>query len=132
MLSPHQSYPPLEMAQAGIVTITNSCFGKNLGRVANNIISLDRVAEDTISESIGSAILRANVCSKPMDWRRSELGSFVGSGTICPNSGKLQVRKGIFDSLFRHAKPRSASAPHEYNAEELGRLLMLTRASDAG
>jgi hypothetical protein len=90
MVSPHPSYPPLEMAEAGIVTITNSCFGKNLGRVANNIISLDRVAEDTIAEAIASAIPRSNVSPKPWAGRDSGLGSFVESLPNSPNS--LDVR----------------------------------------
>lgn len=116
MLSPHPSYPPLEMAEAGIVTITNSCFGKDLGRKANNIISLDRVTEDTIAEAIASAIRRANVCPE---------GSFVESVPVRPNSGDVQGRKGFLESLFSRSKPSSTPAPHVYNAEELGRLLML-------
>jgi hypothetical protein len=126
MVSPHPSYPPLEMAEAGIVTITNSCFGKNLGRVANNIISLDRVAEDTIAEAIASAILRSNVSPKPWAGRNSGLGSFVESLPNYPNSLDVRGRKGLFDSLFRRSKPCSTPSPHVYNAEELGRLLMLT------
>jgi len=87
MVSPHPSYPPLEMAEAGIVTITNSCFGKDLGRAANNIISLERVTEDAIADAIATAILRANVSPETVDGRRSELSSFVESVPICPNGG---------------------------------------------
>ena len=32
MLSPHPSYPPLEMAEAGVTTITNCYGGKDLRR----------------------------------------------------------------------------------------------------
>jgi hypothetical protein len=128
MLSPHPSYPPLEMAESGIVTITNSCFGKDLGRVANNIISLDRVTEDTIAEAIGSAIMRVNVSPETVDGRKRE--PFVESVPICPNSEELRGKKGFFESLFRRSKPSSMPSPHVYNAEELGRLLMLTRQSE--
>ncbi|MGB6324677.1 MAG: rhamnan synthesis F family protein, partial [Methylocella sp.] len=121
MLSPHPSYPPLEMAEAGIVTITNSCFGKDLGRKANNIISLDLVTEDTIAEAIAGAIRRANVSSE---------GSFVESVPIYPKSGHVRGKNGLFDGLFRWPKPSATASPHVYNAEELGRLLMLTRESE--
>src|SRR3984893_2733319 len=126
MLSPHPSYPPLEMAQAGVVTITNSCFGKNLGRMADNIISLDRVAEDTIADAIASAILRSDVSLETVDNRKSAPGSIVKSVLICPNSGGLRGRTGFFDRLLRGAKPISTPSPQVYSAEELGRLLMLT------
>jgi O-antigen biosynthesis protein len=58
MLSPHPSYPPLEMAQAGLVTITNSCFGKDLTDVSDNIVSLDLVDENTICKAISDAMAR--------------------------------------------------------------------------
>jgi len=125
MLSPHPSYPPLEMAESGIVTITNSCFGKKLGRVADNIISLDRVTEDTIAEAIGSAIMRV---PQTVDGRKRE--PFVESVPIYPSSGELRGKKGFFDSLFRLSKPSSMPSPHVYNAEELGRLLMLMLESE--
>ncbi|MGB6177408.1 MAG: rhamnan synthesis F family protein [Methylocella sp.] len=124
MLSPHPSYPPLEMAEAGIVTITNSCFGKDLGRVANNIISLDRVTEDTIAEAIASAIRRANVAPELADGRKCELGPFVKCVPIYPKSGNVRERNGFFDSLFRQSKPDAPRPVSVYNAEELGRLLM--------
>jgi O-antigen biosynthesis protein len=130
MVSPHPSYPPLEMAEAGIVTITNSCFGKNLGRVANNIISLALVTEDTVAEAIASAILRANVAPELVDGRKSKLGSFVESVPIYPKSGDVRGRKGFFDSLFRRSKPSAPPLKHVYNAEELGRLLMQTLGSE--
>jgi hypothetical protein len=38
----------------------------------------------------------------------------------------VRGRNGLFDSLFRRLKPCSTPSPHVYNAEELGRLLMLT------
>ena len=69
MLSPHPSYPPLEMAQAGLITITNACFGKNLAALSENMLSLDLVSEDTIADAISAAIARANnseLKSKPL------------------------------------------------------------------
>jgi hypothetical protein len=86
MVSPHPSYPPLEMAEAGIVTITNSCFGKDLGRVANNIISLERVTEDAIADAIATAILRANVSPETVD--------VAGANSVHSSSRSRSVRTG--------------------------------------
>jgi hypothetical protein len=118
------------MAEAGIVTITNSCFGKNLSHVANNIISVDKVTDDTIAEAIGSAILRSNVSSEPVDGGNSGPGSLVESGSIYPKSGDVPGKNGFFDRLLRRSKPSATPSPHIYNGEELGRLLMLTRESE--
>ncbi|MEG4027114.1 MULTISPECIES: rhamnosyltransferase WsaF family glycosyltransferase [unclassified Microcoleus] len=40
MESPHPSYPPLEMASAGCVTITNGYYNKNLALRSPNILSI--------------------------------------------------------------------------------------------
>lgn len=54
MVSPHPSYPPLEMAAFGMHVITNSFGNKNLESfsVDGNIISLERLSPHTIAESI--------------------------------------------------------------------------------
>jgi hypothetical protein len=40
MESPHPSYPPLEMASAGAITITNGYYNKNLALRSANILSI--------------------------------------------------------------------------------------------
>lgn len=42
MISPHPSYPPLEMSTFGVRTITNMFREKDLGNFNDNIISLDK------------------------------------------------------------------------------------------
>ena len=42
MISPHPSYPPLEMSTFGVRTITNTFANKDLGSFNDNIISIDR------------------------------------------------------------------------------------------
>jgi hypothetical protein len=52
MLSPHPSYPPLEMAHSGILTITN-CYGdKDLSSWHENIYSLTRIAPEELAKSV--------------------------------------------------------------------------------
>lgn len=56
MLSPHPSYPPLEMAEAGLLTITNGFEGKNLANRFDNIVSLDLLEPATLADAIEAAV----------------------------------------------------------------------------
>jgi hypothetical protein len=60
MLSPHPSYPPLEMAFAGLRTITNAFEGKDLSKRSGNIISVACVTPNTIAEALSRAVREAN------------------------------------------------------------------------
>jgi hypothetical protein len=55
MASPHPSYPPLEMAHFGILTLTNKYANKDLGNSHENIRSLDDIAPDTIARALVQA-----------------------------------------------------------------------------
>lgn len=59
MVSPHPSYPPLEMGYAGLETITNPFDGKDLSRRSPNIVSCERMTPDGIAEELARAIVRA-------------------------------------------------------------------------
>lgn len=52
MISPHPSYPPLEMASAGLLTITNRFEGKDLSQRADTITSITDVAPDAIASAL--------------------------------------------------------------------------------
>ena len=56
MFSPHPSYPPLEMAESGLVTITNLFEGKDLSRRSSNIISLTSVTKFSIADALEVAV----------------------------------------------------------------------------
>ncbi len=56
MCSPHPSYPPLEMAAANLITITNQFVDKDMREFSNHIISLDYVTIENLSDTIYSAI----------------------------------------------------------------------------
>jgi O-antigen biosynthesis protein len=57
-VSPHPSYPPLEMASFGVKVITNDYDSKNLSETNNNIYSLREISTKTLSE------LLDRLCSK--------------------------------------------------------------------
>ena len=50
MVSPHPSYPPLEMAHFGLLTLTNSFANKDLSALHDNIVSIDRIIPDEIAK----------------------------------------------------------------------------------
>jgi hypothetical protein len=58
MMSPHPSYPPLEMASAGCVTITNSYEAKDLTRRGAGFISLGHVTPDSLADALEVALPR--------------------------------------------------------------------------
>jgi hypothetical protein len=56
MVSPHPSYPPLEMAEAGLVTITNNYGNKDLAGIFSNIIALDFIDASKLADAVEAAI----------------------------------------------------------------------------
>ena len=59
MISPHPSYPPLEMAEAGLLTITNGFSGKDLRGRFPAIVSLDTLRPDDLARAIEDAVVAA-------------------------------------------------------------------------
>ena len=58
MASPHPSYPPLEMAHFGALTVTNSFPSKNLTNWHENIITVDRCTPSHIAAALAEACAR--------------------------------------------------------------------------
>ena len=56
MLSPHPSYPPLEMAHSGILTITNSYAGKDLSSWHENIYSVGRIGPEELANGVEACV----------------------------------------------------------------------------
>jgi len=52
MVSPHPSYPPLEMSTFGVKTITNRFANKNLSSFNDNIISLQHCTAQSIASEL--------------------------------------------------------------------------------
>ncbi|MBR3263995.1 glycosyltransferase [Candidatus Saccharibacteria bacterium] len=52
MVSPHPSYPPLEMSSFGVRVITNQYDNKDLGKFNNNIISVNGCDPETIANTL--------------------------------------------------------------------------------
>lgn len=82
MSSPHPSYPPLEMAHFGLLTITNSYANKDLSRSHPNIISVDDLIPETIARALADAC-RAFEENPSQAWGSKTLRpSFIDSGSF--------------------------------------------------
>ncbi len=74
MVSPHPSYPPLEMASAGVYTVTNSYKGKNLAERSDYILSVDRVDPEFVYQALTEALVKIKATQQPLREIR-DLGS---------------------------------------------------------
>ncbi len=52
MVSPHPSYPPLEMAHFGVLTITNTFANKDLSKWHQNIVSIDILTPQNLCNAL--------------------------------------------------------------------------------
>ncbi|NKC28332.1 glycosyltransferase family 4 protein [Ochrobactrum ciceri] len=59
MISPHPSYPPLEMAYSGIRTITNKYMNKDLASRSGFITSIDLPTPELIAQALEDEVNRA-------------------------------------------------------------------------
>lgn len=65
MVSPHPSYPPLEMATFGVKTITNKYENKNWQNFSTNIYALDKCTPDDIAEKLQQICNQFDGMGKP-------------------------------------------------------------------
>jgi hypothetical protein len=80
MSSPHPSYPPLEMAHFGVVTITNRYANKDLSSVHDNIISISDIMPETIAEAIAVACRKFDTAPDAGVLGRTHMESFLQPG----------------------------------------------------
>lgn len=66
MISPHPSYPPLEMALAGVITVTNRFEGKDLFKRSDLIVNVDDIDPYSVSSAVSVAIGRFSVEVRPV------------------------------------------------------------------
>jgi O-antigen biosynthesis protein len=78
MLSPHPSYPPLEMAAYGMSTITNTFANKNLSRSFANVVSLDRTSPTAIAAALKAEVDRWESAAMAQRWAVPTEHAFLG------------------------------------------------------
>ena len=61
MVSPHPSYPPLEMAHLGMLVLTNKFAGKDLSTWHENLVSLQQVTAEDIGRDLAALCGRIEI-----------------------------------------------------------------------
>ncbi len=118
MVSPHPSYPPLEMATFGLYTITNKFFNKDLSTYHPLIHSLDYPLSDElanelkkavdymskINTNVANAVVPSNMCLS--SWRE--------------NIGRIGIEPIVSNNLELPTKPYGLNCCHSDESEESG------------
>jgi hypothetical protein len=82
MASPHPSYPPLEMAHFGVLTITNGYANKDLSSAHDNIISIRDIRPETIANATAAACKKFEV-APDIGWlAKTHMASFLAPGPV--------------------------------------------------
>jgi O-antigen biosynthesis protein len=101
MASPHPSYPPLEMAHFGVLTITNTYANKDLSRKHDNIASIADVGAETISGALAAACARFEA-DPEAGWKgASHTPSFLAPA---PFAFLADVAKALQEQAWRSAR----------------------------
>lgn len=67
MISPHPSYPPLEMASAGCMTVSNTYEGKDLTLRSDRFVSVAGLTPNALADAIETAIAKVDLdAAKPV------------------------------------------------------------------
>jgi hypothetical protein len=82
MSSPHPSYPPLEMAHFGIMTITNQYANKDLSLSHDNIISIGDIRSETIAGAIAAACKKFGEMPNIGLLGKTHMPSFLAPGPV--------------------------------------------------
>ena len=101
MVSPHPSYPPLEMAEAGLKVITNSFASKDLRHRYPDIVSIDGLTPDALAGEIERAVAEME----------PHIGKTTGrrTGTVPEITKPAHADPAAITSLIRALAERSSN-----------------------
>jgi hypothetical protein len=93
MLSPHPSYPPLEMAEAGMRVVANAFENKDLSRLHENISSFRRFEVGDVAGLV-KRVADEWLLDPQAGWRsQAKVPWFFGSQTNIDNVANAVARK---------------------------------------
>jgi hypothetical protein len=92
MISPHPSYPPLEMAHLGLLVVTNRFAGKDLASWHTNIASLASLTERGFAEALADACRRFDADPTVGDRGRLLHKAFLEDGPQFPFAADVAAR----------------------------------------
>ncbi len=78
MLSPHPSYPPLELARSGVICITNDFECKDMASVSRNFRILEKLTPECFAHTLENAIeaakdLESRIAGSQIEWQEPAL-----------------------------------------------------------
>lgn len=94
MISPHPSYPPLEMAHLGMLVVTNRFATKDLGTWHENITSIEELTAEGIAAALSDAIARFDADPTVGDRGRPLRDEYLGEGPPFPFASELAALLG--------------------------------------
>ena len=89
MVSPHPSYPPLEMAHLGMLVLTNGFANKDLSRWHSNIVSTDDISAETVAARLSELCRRFEADPHAGARGRAIDTSFISTDPSFPFAGDL-------------------------------------------
>lgn len=84
MVSPHPSYPPLDMAHAGMLVVTNRFGPKDLSTWHENIVSVTSMTADAIGEALLAATKAFEADPTAGNRGRPRHGDYLAEGPVFP------------------------------------------------
>ena len=94
MISPHPSYPPLEMSHFGILTLTNSFANKDLSGYHDNITSLSHLTPMKLSHALQTQVDRFSKNPQAGTQGKSMMAAYMSDTEMFPFKNEL------YHSLF--------------------------------
>ena len=94
MVSPHPSYPPLDMAHLGLRVVTNAFGPKDLSSWHENIVSAAAMTAGAIAEAIASQAAAFEADPTAGDRARPVRPDYVADGPVFPFANALAERLG--------------------------------------
>jgi hypothetical protein len=97
MISPHPSYPPLEMAHLGMLVLTNRFAEKDLSTWHSNIQSVDDLSAASIADALAALCRRFEADPRVGAAGRSARPDYLSDDPQFPFAGQLaaDLRNGI-------------------------------------
>jgi hypothetical protein len=106
MLSPHPSYPPLEMAMAGLQTITNRFEQKDLSVYSDCIVNLDAISEEDIAQKLQAAVERMD--EEPTAHQLPEFRQPPNAGPVADYPA---IAGALLDAYYADRQPVATADP---------------------
>jgi hypothetical protein len=111
MVSPHPSYPPLEMAHLGMLVVSNRYGGKDLSTWHENIVSTEDLSADAIASLVSVLRERFEADRAIGDRGRALRPDFASDAPAFPFADRLAAELRAGAQPVRGATPLSAGRP---------------------